>query len=135
MGLIAANPDVARRGIRLRQSGQEVIEILAAKKIHSTWVVPGGVDEPLTAWLPEAKESIDKTLTFWKREMDCHQAEARVFGNFPSLFMGLVTPDGGLEHYDGKIRFVDATGTIGEMPLRVELVAADGTVLDTVGRG
>ena len=26
--------------------------------------------------------------------------------------MGLVTPDGGLEHYDGKIRFVDATGTI-----------------------
>ena len=53
-----------------------------------------------------------KTLTFWKREMDRHQDEARVFGNFPSLFMGLVTPDGGLEHYDGKIRFVDATGQI-----------------------
>ena len=120
MGLIAANPEVARRGIRLRQFGQEVIEILAGKKIHSTWVVPGGVDEPLTAagrdriqaWLPEAKETIEKTLTFWKREMDRHQDEARVFGNFPSLFMGLVTPDGGLEHYDGKIRFVDATGTI-----------------------
>ena len=97
-----------------------MIEILAGKKIHSTWVVPGGVDEPLTAagrdriqaWLPEAKETIEKTLTFWKREMDRHQDEARVFGNFPSLFMGLVTPDGGLEHYDGKIRFVDATGTI-----------------------
>ena len=49
IGLIAANPDLARRGIRLRQFGQEVIEILAGKKIHSTWVVPGGVDEPLTA--------------------------------------------------------------------------------------
>ena len=44
--------------------------------------------------------------------MDRHQDEARVFGNFPSLFMGLVTPDGGLEHYDGKIRFVDATGQV-----------------------
>ena len=77
-----------------------MIEILAGKKIHSTWVVPGGVDEPLTAagrdrilaWLPEAKETIEKTLTFWKREMDRHQDEARVFGNFPSLFMGLVDP-------------------------------------------
>jgi NAD-reducing hydrogenase large subunit len=120
MGLIAANPEVARRGIRLRQFGQEVIEILSGKKIHATWVVPGGVDEPLTEdgrcriqkWLPEAKETIEKTLTWWKREMDRHQDEARVFGNFPSLFMGLVTPDGGLEHYDGKIRFVDQTGQI-----------------------
>src|SRR5512139_10814 len=81
MGLIAANPDVARRGIRLRQFGQEVIETLSGQKIHSTWVVPGGVDEPLTAagrdriaaWLPEAKETTLKTLTFWKREMDRHQ--------------------------------------------------------------
>ena len=60
----------------------------------------------------KGKESVEKTLTFWKREMDRHQDEARVFGNFPSLFMGLVTPDGGLEHYDGKIRFVDSTGHV-----------------------
>ena len=33
-----------------------------------------------------------------------------VFGNFPSLFMGLVTPDGTWEHYDGKLRFIDAAG-------------------------
>jgi NAD-reducing hydrogenase large subunit len=120
MGLIAANPEVARRGVRLRQFGQEIIETLAGRKIHAAWVVPGGVDEPLTAagreriakWLPEAKETIEKTLTWFKREMDRHQEEARTFGNFPSLFMGLVTPDGGLEHYDGKLRFVDATGQV-----------------------
>jgi len=120
MGLIAANPEVARRGIRLRQFGQEVIETLAGKKIHSTWVVPGGVDEPLTEegrgrirkWLPESKEAILKTLTFWKREMDRHQDEARVFGNFPSLFMGLVGPEGELAHTFGKLRFVDETGRV-----------------------
>jgi len=120
LGLVAAHPETARRGIRLRQFGQEVIEVLAGRKIHAAWIVPGGVDEPLSAagrdkiaaGLPEARETIKQTLSWFKREMDRHQDEARAFGNFPSLFMGLVTPDGGLEHYDGKIRFVDATGTV-----------------------
>ena len=42
-GLIAADPDFARRGIRLRQFGQEIIELLGGKKIHPAWSVPGGV--------------------------------------------------------------------------------------------
>ncbi|HEY9688471.1 MAG TPA: nickel-dependent hydrogenase large subunit, partial [Coleofasciculaceae cyanobacterium] len=42
-GLMAANPDLARAGIRLRQFGQTVIEVLGAKKIHAAWPVPGGV--------------------------------------------------------------------------------------------
>src|ERR1041384_235885 len=61
-GIVAANPDLARAGIRLRQFGQEVIEILGGKKIPPAWAVPGGVRSPLTkegrekirAWLPEA---------------------------------------------------------------------------------
>jgi NAD-reducing hydrogenase large subunit len=44
--------------------------------------------------------------------LDGHQQEARVFGNFPGPFAGLVTSDGGLEHYDGQWRIVDATGAI-----------------------
>jgi len=46
------------------------------------------------------------------------QDEIRVFGNFPSMFMALVTPhdvdqhEALLEHYDGKLRFVDAAGQI-----------------------
>ena len=47
-GLIAANADLARAGIRLRQFGQEIIEILGGKKIHPAWAVPGGVRSPLT---------------------------------------------------------------------------------------
>ncbi len=39
-----------------------------------------------------------------------HREEAQSFGNFPSLFLALVTPEGGLEHYDGKLRIVDAQG-------------------------
>src|SRR5881394_3317502 len=61
-GLIGSNTELARAGIRLRQFGQEIIEVLGAKKIHPAWAVPGGVRSPLTesgrdkirAWLPEA---------------------------------------------------------------------------------
>ena len=120
LGLIADHPDVARSGIRLRQIGQEMIETLGGRRIHPSWAVPGGVDEPLSAErrdrllrsLPEGLQTIRHTLDWFKRAMDAHQEEARTFGNFPSLFLALVTPDGGLEHYDGRIRIVDATGGV-----------------------
>jgi NAD-reducing hydrogenase large subunit len=120
LGLVEKEPHVARQGIRLRKFGQEIIEILGGKKIHPSWTVPGGVGSPLSpegrdrikAWLPEVMYTITRTLAWFKRDLEKHQEEARTFGNFQSLFMGLVGPDGSLEHYDGKIRFVNATGEI-----------------------
>ena len=38
-----AHPEIARDGIRLRQFGQRVIELLGGKRIHPAWAVPGGV--------------------------------------------------------------------------------------------
>lgn len=118
-GVIERHPDLARAGIRLRQYGQEIIELLGGKRIHPAWVVPGGVSEPLSAegrermlaaW-PEAMGTARFTLDLFKRTMERYREEAAVFGNFPSLFAGLVAPDGGLEHYDGRLRIVDAAGT------------------------
>lgn len=119
-GLIAANADLARAGIRLRQFGQEIIEILGGKKIHPAWAVPGGVRSPLTeigrekirSWLPEAFTTTNVAFDLWKKTMDKHQREIQIFGNFPSLFMGLVTPDGTWEHHGGKLRFIDSSGSI-----------------------
>lgn len=119
-GLAAAHPEIAREGIRLRQFGQEIIEILGGKRIHSSWALPGGVTRALSAdgrerilkGLPEALETIQRTLVWYKQNLDAHQDEQRVFGNFPSLFLGLVGPDGSLEHYDGSIRIVDASGKV-----------------------
>jgi NAD-reducing hydrogenase large subunit len=120
LGLAAAHPEIARQGIRLRQFGQEIIEILGGKRIHPSWAVPGGVTRSLSAegrerilkWLPEALETIKRTLVWFKQNLDAHQDEQRVFGNFPSLFLALIGPDGSLEHYDGNIRIVDAAGKI-----------------------
>jgi NAD-reducing hydrogenase large subunit len=119
-GLIAAEPDVARSGIRLRQFGQEIIERLGGRKIHPAWAVPGGVREPLSVEgrdhildrIPEAKMTTLKALERFKQVLQDHEREAQIFGNFPTLFMGLVTSEGLWEHYDGQIRFVDSAGNI-----------------------
>ena len=119
-GLIEANPALANDGVRLRQFGQQIIERLAGKRIHPTWVVPGGVNEPLTAQqcdqilaaIPEAMAIAARTLDWFKGEMEKFREEIRTFANFPTLFMGLVGDDGSLEHYDGKLRFMDAHGHI-----------------------
>jgi len=119
-GLIASNPGLARAGIRLRQFGQEVIEIIGGKKIHPAWAVPGGARNPLTgegrdrigARLPEAFATTKLALDLFQKTMETHQREMQILGNFPSLFMGLVTPDGAWEHYDGNLRFSDSSGSI-----------------------
>jgi NAD-reducing hydrogenase large subunit len=119
-GIIKSNTDLARAGIRLRQFGQEIIEILGGKKIHPAWAVPGGVRSNLSAegrakikaWLPEAFATANAALELWKKTMKTHGREIQIFGNFPSLFMGLVAPDGTWEHHGGKLRFIDSSGSI-----------------------
>jgi NAD-reducing hydrogenase large subunit len=119
-GLIAADPTLTRGGIRLRQFGQEVIERLGGKKIHPAWTVPGGVREGLTEdnrqalrpRLPEMKAIVQDGLARFKRLLDGHPEEVQTFGQFPSLFLGLVGADGSWEHYDGLLRMIDATGQV-----------------------
>ncbi len=120
-GLIAANPDLARAGIRLRQFGQTVIELLGAKKIHAAWAVPGGVRSPLSeegrTWirdrLPESMETVKTALGLFKGMLDDSlKGETDIFGEFPSLFMGLVGSNGEWEHYGGHLRFTNSQGNI-----------------------
>lgn len=119
-GLIAADPDLARAGIRLRQFGQQIIEWLGARKIHSAWAVPGGVRSPLSeegrAWikerLPESRATTENALSLFKQLLDRFETEVETFGKFPSLFMSLVAANGNWEHYGGHLRFVDSEGTI-----------------------
>lgn len=121
-GVLAAHPQAARDGIRLRAIGQMIIEILGGKRIHPAWTVPGGVNDPMTAekhakisaMLPEALEIASRTIGWFQRDMDKWSDEIASFGNFPTHFLGLVTPSGGLEHYDGLLRVCDARGQIVE---------------------
>jgi NAD-reducing hydrogenase large subunit len=119
-GVLQAHPALARDGVCLRKFGQQIIEWLGGKRIHPGWVVPGGVSDPLAeaqrerilAVLPEAVNVIQRTLTWFKQKLEDYREEIRTFANFPSYFMGLVNSEGGLEHYEGRLRVVDAKGGI-----------------------
>lgn len=128
MGLIEKYPEIARNGIKLRQFGQDVIRILGGKSVHPAWTVPGGVREPLDPenrdqikrMLPEAFDIVELALDLLKDTFDDSAPEIEAYGNFPSLFMGLVSPDGGLEHYDGVLRIMDSEGRLLEDGLSPE---------------
>jgi NAD-reducing hydrogenase large subunit len=119
-GLMAYDREFARRGIRLRKFGQEIIEILGSRRIHTPWAVAGGVREPfeaakrdhLLAWIPEAKATAQFALSTLKGIHEKFAHDIPKFGNFRSLFVGLVAEDGALEYYDGKLRVMDGDGNI-----------------------
>ncbi|MCA9934396.1 MAG: Ni/Fe hydrogenase subunit alpha [Ardenticatenaceae bacterium] len=120
VGLLQQYPDIARRGIRLRQFGQDIIRMLGGKSVHPAWTVPGGVREALhpesrdeiRQRLPEAFDTALLALSLLKDSFEKFERETKTYGDFPSLFMGLVTPEGGLEHYDGLLRVVDSEGKV-----------------------
>jgi NAD-reducing hydrogenase large subunit len=120
MGMLAVDPTLARNGVRLRQFGQQVIERLSGKRIHPNWVVAGGVSDPLTeeardailAEIEEVKQIAKASLDWFIPLIDKFREEIKVFANFPTMYMGLINPDGSLEHYDGILRIVDANGDI-----------------------
>jgi NAD-reducing hydrogenase large subunit len=117
-GLMASAPDVARRGIRLRQFGQECIAVVAGERIHGGGIVPGGVGwaftdekvERLRGWLDEmlaaALATLDDVVAIegrFERELD-------VFGRFPTHYLAHVAADGTWAHDEGRIRVVDPGG-------------------------
>ena len=115
-GLLSAHPEIVRDGVRLRRFGQSVIERLAGRRIHPTWIVAGGVSGPLDPAvrqeildeLPEIYPIVRRSLDWFKRAMDKFQDEIRTFANFPTLFMGLVNEhEPKLELYRGRIQIVD----------------------------
>jgi len=120
VGLAEKNPELARRGIRLRKFGQEISERVTGKKIHTVGIVAGGMSKPLTeenrkallAWIPEVTETTQIGLDLIKRYVADHAAEVNDFDRFETLYLGTVAPDGAHELYDGKLRFADADGKI-----------------------
>src|SRR5512145_3260075 len=120
IGLLEEYPDALRDGIGLRKFGQQIIERLAGERVHPAWTVPGGVNAPLDpharerilSELPAAQAIVAKTIDLWKSVLDRFPDETESFGNHPTLYAGLVGPDGSLRLYDGNIRFVGASGQI-----------------------
>jgi NAD-reducing hydrogenase large subunit len=111
-------PDVAKKGVWLRKYGQEVIRVLAGKRVHGSLVVPGGVNKHLSpeerdyllqdveqaiAW---SREAVDLVKRIYAEAKDFHNG----FGSFRSPYMSLVRGDGAMDLYHGGLRARDAHG-------------------------
>lgn len=118
--LIADDPDFARRGIRLRQFGQRVIELLGGQRIHPAFSVPGGVTRAFKAagrdeirgGIAEAMQTLELASDRLEGLFERFRDEIESFGDFSSLFLGLVDDNDELEFYDGTIRIVDGEGNV-----------------------
>jgi len=112
VGVAAAYPDVARKGVLLRKFGQEVIRVTAGKRVHGTSAVPGGVNKNLSeeerdyllkdayqviAW---SREAVALVRTLFQQNLALYEG----FGTFPSHTLGLIRADGALDLYHGGLR-------------------------------
>lgn len=119
VGLIRAAPDVAIKAVRLRKFGQEIIKTLGGRKIHPDFAIPGGVNKALTqaerdVILSALDENIDTTqlgITIMKDWAAANMEDINKFAVLKSGYFGQVTPNNGLELYDGNIRLIGVDGT------------------------
>jgi NAD-reducing hydrogenase large subunit len=126
VGVAMEYPSLAKKGILIRKFGQEIIKLVAGKRIHGISATPGGVHKKITAkernYFLDGKEipSID-TMINWSVEIvdfikEYHQKNKNfldTFANYPSGHLGLVNKENGfLELYDGNLRATDANGNI-----------------------
>ena len=120
LGVADQAPEMARDGIALRRFGQEIIEKLGGKRVHPAWVVPGGVSAPLQAdqrdailaSVPDARARAARALAWYKDNLASWVDEAACFGNFPSLYFGLVHETGNAAYSDGELRVVASDGEV-----------------------
>ena len=120
-GLVAAEPELARGGIRLRQFGQEIIELLGGKKIHPAWAVPGGVrgrpdrGGPRPHPRPRPRGAGDhpgRARPVQGAPRPLPGGGPRPSATSPRCSWAWSAADGDWEHYDGTLRFVDGEGKI-----------------------
>ena len=118
IGVIAAHPDIALQGVKLRKYGQELIRILSGKRVHGILAVPGGVNKALSLENREVLAKDIDQIVDWSRSAvaiarQLYQQNLELsenFGAFRSNFMSLTAADGAFELYDGALRAQDAEG-------------------------
>ncbi|KPK06619.1 MAG: NADP oxidoreductase [Betaproteobacteria bacterium SG8_39] len=120
VGVAAAHPETARRGVLLRKYGQEVIRYTAGKRIHGTGAVPGGVNKALTEAERDTLLADVYQVIGWAREAvalakQLHEANVDLyngFGAFRASMLSLVAPDGAMDLYHGRLRAREASGRL-----------------------
>ena len=117
-------PELAKKGILMRKFGQEIIKMIAGKRIHGISTTPGGVHKRVSAkerdYFLNGKDipSVDAMIEWSKEILDfikVYHSKNRnwlnEFAAYPSGHLGLINKKtGDLELYDGYLRAIDSNG-------------------------
>ena len=120
VGLARQMPEIIRKGIRLRQIAQEIVNGIGGGNLHPEHIVAGGLLQPLdeevrdaiAALLPEALELVQFAMCVWEEYGERFLSEMGDCGASPGLFMGLVGEDGTLDQLGVRLRLVDGAGAM-----------------------
>lgn len=118
IGVIAAHPDLAVQGVKLRKYGQEVIRHITGKRVHGNAAIPGGMNKALKVEERDLMLAGIQQMIAWSQaavglSRSVFEAGAdhnRHFGVFPSNYMSLIGAGGELDYYHGSLRAKDAQG-------------------------
>lgn len=118
VGLVQANPALTVKAVQLRAFGQNIIQTLGGRRVHPNFAVPGGVNKALLsaerdsilAGLDDAIATIQVGLSVIKGWHEQNMEDINKFAVFPTGYFGLITPQNGLELYEGNVRLISAAG-------------------------
>jgi F420-non-reducing hydrogenase large subunit len=120
IGIVSKYPDLARKAVRVRHLGTVMTEIVAGKSVHPVAAVPGGFGKVLTEgerdkvreMAKEVHEFAKFSMKFAKEEIFPKYMDfVKNLAVFNTSFLGMVTDDGGMNFYDGKLRMMAPDGT------------------------
>ena len=117
LGIIEADPDLAKKAIRLRKFGQNVIDRVGGRAIHPVAAIPGGMSKPLShadrfVTRTELAEGLDLATLALQIGKGVFAKYAELVPRFAAIktkYMGMVKA-GKLELYDGTLRIIAEDG-------------------------
>jgi F420-non-reducing hydrogenase large subunit len=110
LGLARINPELAKKAIEVRKTGQRITEAVGGKPIHPTTAVPGGMscslDEPQKAILQEmVKNTLAIAKDGWAVARELMEKTDTAFAKVETGFMGL-SNQGAFSFQDGSVQMV-----------------------------
>ncbi len=117
-GLLETHPDLVEKGIFLRKCGVKVAELVSANSIYPVTSIPGGMSRSIRkSDISSLEKMIEEGLVFAEEcvILAWEVVNSKVKDKYPrdigpTKFMSLLSDDGCVDHYDGKVVVLDEKG-------------------------